>query len=182
MRMDKIYNEQVRNSPIYQRAWVLEERLLSPRSVYFGKEQIFWACGEFEACEAFPSGANYVPTRPHNEISIDKKGVQQLLNPRVTMAQGEAQGIAESWARIVKMYSSSNLTYSLDKLVALSGIAERVQGHIGGEYLAGLWNSTPEAFLWSLLWFVDSHDKGRPRPPLIVLQVGRGRAWMGPLR
>jgi len=165
MRMDKIYDEQVRNSPIYQRAWILQERLLSPRSVYFGKKQIFWACGEFEACEAFPSGANYVPTRPHNEISIDKKGVQQLLNPRVTMAQREAQGIAESWARIVKIYSSSHLTISSDKLVALSGIAERVQGHTGGEYLAGLWNSTQEAFLWSLLWFVDSHDKGRPRPP-----------------
>ena len=165
MRMDKIYNEQVRNSPIYQRAWILRERLLSPRSVYFGKEQIFWACGEFEACEAFPSGANYVPTRPHNEVSMDKKGVQQLLNPRVKMAQGEVQGIAESWARIVKLYSSSHLTYPSDKLHALSGIAKRVQCHISGEYLAGLWKDTPEAFLWSLLWFVDSHDKGRPRPP-----------------
>ncbi|KAK0512844.1 hypothetical protein JMJ35_004861 [Cladonia borealis] len=165
MRMDKIYNEQVRNSPIYRRAWILQERLLSPRSVYFGKEQIFWACGEMEACEAFPSGANYVPTRPHNEVSIDKRGVQQLLNPRVRMAQGEAQGIAESWARIVKMYSSSELTFPADKLYGLSGIAERVQGHIGGEYLAGLWKNTPEAFLWSLLWFVDSHDKGRSRPP-----------------
>ena len=143
-RMDKIYNVQVRNSLIYNRAWVLQERLLSPRSVYFGKEQIFWACGEFEACEAFPSGANYVLTRPHSEISIDKKGVQQLLNPRVTMAQVEAQGIAESWARIVKMYSSSCLTFSSDKLVALSGIAYRTQGYIGGQYLAGLWNSTPE--------------------------------------
>lgn len=173
MRMEKIYNEQERGSPTYQRAWILQDRLLSPRSVYFGKDQIFWACGEFEACEAFPYGANYVPTRPHNEVSIDKKGVQQLLNPRVRMAQGEAQGIAESWARIVKMYSSSHLTCPTDKPVALSGIAERVQGHIGDEYLAGLWKDTPKAFLWSLLWFVDSHDKGRPRPPAY-----RAPSWM----
>ena len=117
---------------------MLQERLLSPRSVYFGKKQIFWACGELEACEAFPSGANYVPTGPHNDVSMDKKGVQRLLNPRVKLAQGEAPGMAESWARIVKMYSSSHLTHSTDKLVALSGIAEPVQRYIGGEYLAGL--------------------------------------------
>ena len=85
-RMDKIYDQQVRNSPVYKRAWILQERLLSPRSLYFGKDQIFWACGEMEACEAFPSGANYVPTRPLNITSIDKQGVQQLLNPRITLS------------------------------------------------------------------------------------------------
>ena len=87
------------------------------------------------------------PITPSSRIIPATKGVQQLFNPRVRIAQGEAQGIAESWARIVKLYSSSHLTYPKDKLLALSGIAERVQRHIGGEYLAGLWKDTPEAFL-----------------------------------
>ena len=54
MRMEKIYDEQVRSSPTYRRAWILQERLLSPRSVYFGTDQVFWACGNFEVAKRFP--------------------------------------------------------------------------------------------------------------------------------
>jgi Heterokaryon incompatibility protein (HET) len=164
IRMDKIYEEQVLASPIYKRAWILQERLLSARSVYFGKNQLVWTCGALEACEAFPNGANYISTLPHNRIPMDKQGVGLLLNQGVTSEANKLQRLAEAWARVVKMYTSASLTRSSDKLVALQGIAARAQEHFGGRYLAGLWQRNDDDMLWSLLWFVESGDKNRQAP------------------
>jgi hypothetical protein len=33
-----------RGSPLSSRGWVLQERLLSPRTLHYGKEQMFWEC------------------------------------------------------------------------------------------------------------------------------------------
>lgn len=42
------------DAPLFQRGWVLQERLLSPRQLIFGKHQVMWQCWEEEACEATP--------------------------------------------------------------------------------------------------------------------------------
>ncbi len=33
-------------APLLQRAWVVQERTLSPRVIHFGKDQLFWECQE----------------------------------------------------------------------------------------------------------------------------------------
>ena len=33
-------------SPLGGRGWVLQERLLAPRTLNFGREQLFWECRE----------------------------------------------------------------------------------------------------------------------------------------
>lgn len=39
------------------RGWVTQERLLSPRTIYFAEEQIFWECSEtLKACETYSTG------------------------------------------------------------------------------------------------------------------------------
>lgn len=51
----------------------------------------------------------------------------------------------EYWDRIVSEYSCAELTYSRDKLVALSGLARAlavVFKHSLGRYLAGLWETS----------------------------------------
>jgi hypothetical protein len=165
LRMENIFDEEVRSSPAYKRAWILQERLLAARTLYFGKNQLFWACGKLEACEAFPSGANYGSARPHNQSPVDKQGLQLLLNRAVTAMHNKPQLISEAWARVVKMYTGANMTKASDKLIALQGIAARAQEHIGGEYLAGLWHTNEEDLLWSLLWFVEPGSKTRRIPP-----------------
>ncbi|KAK0702794.1 heterokaryon incompatibility protein-domain-containing protein [Lasiosphaeris hirsuta] len=57
----------VTNEALNKRAWVLQERLLSPRVLHFGRNQVFWECGELEACEIYPGG---VPT----SLSSEKGG------------------------------------------------------------------------------------------------------------
>ena len=44
------------DAPVNTRAWVVQERLLAPRTLHFGRDQLFWECRTFEACESFPGG------------------------------------------------------------------------------------------------------------------------------
>jgi len=63
----------------------------------------------------------------------------------------------------VQAYTRCNLTKSEDKLVAMSGLAKRVQSLLCDEYLAGLWRSNlPHDFLWRL----DPRHHPSTRPAL----------------
>ena len=46
--------ENIVRAPLNQRAWVVQERLLSLRTLHFGREQIAWECQTLQACETFP--------------------------------------------------------------------------------------------------------------------------------
>lgn len=45
------FNADVLESPLCQRGWVLQERALSHRTVYFTERQTYWECGEGIRCE-----------------------------------------------------------------------------------------------------------------------------------
>ena len=47
---------EIEKTELNRRGWVLQERYMSPRTVYFGREQLFWECRQFQACESMPSG------------------------------------------------------------------------------------------------------------------------------
>ncbi|KAK7398326.1 hypothetical protein QQX98_012295, partial [Neonectria punicea] len=63
------------------------------------------------------------------------------------------------WNGVVYTYSNGKLTYPEDKLVAISGLASRMQKHTQSEYLAGLWRKhLPYHLLWnvgSIQWFLS---------------------------
>ncbi len=82
---------------------------------------------------------------------------------------GSAEFHAE-WFQIVEEYSGRQLTRQNDKLVALSGIATRIQQDSGYHYLAGLWR---ESLLLDLLWHIDPHENPMPPHP-------RAKEYMAP--
>lgn len=45
------FGHDVENSTLNQRGWVLQERVLSPRTIYFAKSQVYWECGQGVHCE-----------------------------------------------------------------------------------------------------------------------------------
>lgn len=45
------FREDVENSELNQRGWVLQERALSRRTIYFARTQIYWECGQGVYCE-----------------------------------------------------------------------------------------------------------------------------------
>ena len=55
------------------------------------------------------------------------------------------------WNRVVEAYSTRKLTFSSDKLVALSGIAQAIHLQSNDEYIVGMWRSKLEEQLcWKL--------------------------------
>ncbi|KDN69744.1 putative heterokaryon incompatibility protein [Colletotrichum sublineola] len=44
------------SEPVVQRSWVVQERLLAPRTLHFGSKQVFWECREASCSETQPQG------------------------------------------------------------------------------------------------------------------------------
>lgn len=123
----------------------MQERLLSPRILYFGERQIFWECRQRTCAESYPRG---LP--PGIDVSVP------LLNKHSALFSNadsvEQRGLLESyneWAGIVESYTSCNLTFSQDKLIAISAVAKVMQSFLNDQYVAGMWRRFLEH---ELLW------------------------------
>ncbi|KAK1059820.1 hypothetical protein LTR74_012337 [Friedmanniomyces endolithicus] len=116
------------------------ERLLAPRTLHFGKNQVFWQCLTTTACESMPGG---VP-RAIGDAGREELQWRQLVmrtqqpNKLVPREQAELQRV---WKAAVENYTRCQLTKGTDKLVALAGIAAVVGGVSGEKCIAGMWQT-----------------------------------------
>jgi hypothetical protein len=110
-------------SPLNQRAWVIQERLLSPRILHFGENQLFWECSEREAWETFPDGTPTNAQSFGDSMKYKAKYPYGMLTPRAPRPTSWDPNYLGIWNSIISAYSASQLTRSTDKLVAISGIA-----------------------------------------------------------
>lgn len=49
----QLWARKLTDQPANTRSWVFQERILSPRMLHFGNEQLFWECRELAACETY---------------------------------------------------------------------------------------------------------------------------------
>ncbi|KAI0533028.1 HET domain-containing protein [Xylaria digitata] len=109
--------------PLMQRGWVLQERVLSPRVVYYDADELKWECQADTDCQC---GGMVV-------LSNFKLDYYRSL-------KHDGAPLPYEWMRISEKYSCLKFTYDSDRAVALAGLAEQgVQSGKGGKYLAGLW-------------------------------------------
>ncbi|TEY73211.1 hypothetical protein BOTCAL_0081g00010 [Botryotinia calthae] len=114
--------------PLTRRAWALQERLLSTRTLHFSEREMVWEC---------------------------KTGGARENYPRIVKRKQEKTSLAHMWDSILGQYTSANLTNKRDKLIAIGGIARAVQLESGDRYLAGLWEKDIEV---KLLWLKGYHS------------------------
>ncbi|KAF7871779.1 hypothetical protein EAF04_003886 [Stromatinia cepivora] len=112
--------------PLETRGWTLQERLLSPRTVHFTRDEVVWECRTKLVSETSPFKS------PHY-LRLRKK-----LLP------------IQNWDQIISQYSGRNLTYEKDRLVALAGIAEAIWNQTKSEYCAGIWFYNLRQLCWQL--------------------------------
>ncbi|CAO2654064.1 Nn.00g107970.m01.CDS01 [Neocucurbitaria sp. VM-36] len=141
-RSRTVYDMSTTRSHLATRAWAIQEKILPPRTMHFGKRGVFWECRAMTANEFLPDG---FPCQLGSG----------LLNERA-----RKDGFRYWWADVVRLYSAANLTFSQDKLPALSGIARRIYDARGGPYIAGMWQK--EDIEAQLCWQVTTPQK---RPP-----------------
>jgi hypothetical protein len=150
-------------APLGNRAWVVQERLLSPRILHFVSDQVFWECCCSVWAELFD-----------NDYLINADSVKRLMGLNQTSGgPHSASELYHGWIDIVARYSQCGLTQKLDKLPAISGIARRMRRQLGVSpeaYLAGLWRETLPL---RLLWF-SLTQKGESSP---VRYLERAPSW-----
>jgi hypothetical protein len=135
--------------PLLQSAWVLQERLLSPRVLHFGRHELVWECMEATACEC--SFLDHV--KPEN--------ISKIMHHRSLVPGNQSRSaLGEKWHALVSAYSRLAMTYGKDKLQALSGMARQMNRALNDTCIAGLWKGSLVA---DMLW--ETYDpQARPSP------------------
>jgi hypothetical protein len=163
----KLLLNSVFNTPLNSRAWVLQERLLAPRTLHFGPTEIVWECRTKYACGAFPEG-------------VPKSFV--LENFAISKRQ-----LSIDWHAIVWLYSGCLLTHESDKLVALAGVARKIYEESGDEYFSGLWKrSLQKELCWARFSNYNPKPQLKPTIPSWSWAAMRGQVslpelWETPL-
>ncbi|KAF9872789.1 putative heterokaryon incompatibility protein [Colletotrichum karsti] len=153
----EFWGHSVGHCPLNKRGWVLQERLLSPRVLHFGRDQLFWECREHAAAECYPEA---LPRQLCNGVDAKFKRLHPISIDTGSAPQGgetdDSLFYYKVWNSIIQAYSDTRLTKSPDKLIALSGIAKHMAVRINDKYLVGMWRRYLAS---SLLWEVDSENQ-----------------------
>ncbi|KAF2995395.1 hypothetical protein E8E13_004489 [Curvularia kusanoi] len=125
---DEIGQEDPFRWPLLSRAWVFQERKLSPRVLHFGRDQLFWECDSRFTSE----GAIKSLSDPYGDLSESSSRSRfRYINP------GDPK---REWRNAVEYYSRLKLTYEKDRLPAIAGYVRRMQERRPGDvYIAGMW-------------------------------------------
>jgi hypothetical protein len=127
--------------PLTNRAWTLQERLLSPRVLHFTPNEIFFECLQNVRCEC------------RRKRKISKTIPKAYIHSSSTRADPPVNH-SFVWASLVYTYSRLEMTYPSDKLVAIGGLAKKF-AHPGNRYLAGLWS---KSLINDLVWCNNGGD------------------------
>jgi hypothetical protein len=135
------FAESFNEMPLMARGWVLQERMLARRTIYFTKTEVFWECRRGMKCETF---TNRLP-------SLTLEDFRNLPTSWFTDTS--------SWSQIIMRYSRCKLTKGVDKLVAVSGLARLIHEMTDEVYIAGMWRRGLEE---QLLWGSNGHNATTP--------------------
>ncbi|KAJ8132963.1 hypothetical protein O1611_g662 [Lasiodiplodia mahajangana] len=150
---DNLWYYEIDKGPLASRAWAVQERALSRRLVVFGKAQVFFKCSNMNLCESYP---NCTPP-----WSVTGSGTSALFQLSDQVASPE-----NAWSEVARIYSATKLTRDEDKLMALSGLAEKMQRRFPGEdYVVGLWGVNQTHRATELLWTTDHYINKPARRP-----------------
>jgi hypothetical protein len=148
------------DSPLFGRAWVLQEQILSPRMLIFDGTRLSWQCLTTHGSEKSPKEGTI--KQAHQAIrngilnnqdyfAVPKEGVVKLEDP-VFWANLQHQ----SWYMLVMDYTHRGMTKPKDRLAALAGIAAVLSRRTSNKYYAGLWS---QHFTTGLLWGISHNQK-----------------------
>jgi hypothetical protein len=132
--------------PLLKRAWVYQERILSPRIINFASQELVWECFEGNKCECdFYQKSSTTRTPGHVYWYMPKLAHKRALD------RGALLFLQLRWQSMVGLYTQLRLSVPADKLPAISGLAMELQPY-RGKYLAGLWE---DSFFEDLVWKTD---------------------------
>ncbi|KAL7918539.1 heterokaryon incompatibility domain-containing protein [Trichoderma austrokoningii] len=142
--------------PTFNRGWIFQERLLAPRVLHFGPQELSWECLEESACQCtgiYSSSSSTGATDTAITMSA-----QRMLQPKTIYNQDywkrlDEMKLIKVWHMLVEDYTRLHLTFESDIFPAMSGIAKSFQQHRKSEYAAGMWT---KSLLCDLSWHIET--------------------------
>lgn len=139
----------VNRTKLFARGGVLQERLLSPRTLHFSRHGIAWSCYEHITTER----SERIHSTGDSGFRINKDILSPCSETDLHAAENKCS-VWLWWKDLIEDYSQRQLSFpQKDKLVALAGIIEVFNNRRGVEYVAGMFL---DMLHWSLLWEVDT--------------------------
>ena len=121
------------------RGWVLQERILSRRIVYFAGDQVYWEC--------------LAKTNSEDGTSLNSGNPMRLtygaLDTQLENKEAEAMRTYSRWSDLQAVYTQRILSRPEDMLCALAGVKQEIIRKTGGTFLAGHWSDYLQI---GLLW------------------------------
>ncbi|KAH0541569.1 hypothetical protein FGG08_003981 [Glutinoglossum americanum] len=150
-------------SALHKRGWVMQERLLSPRTLNFGTS-FAWECRE-KLFDEFSTGIQAgTPSMKGEFMTIDPLDVD----------------FYHFWHEMLYQYSKAGLSVGSDRLIALTGVIQAIERRTGWKNIAGLWEP---AMVQQLLWQA-TNPTSRAQPatsaPTWSWVDTDGGIWYGP--
>lgn len=148
-------------SPLNDRAWVAQERVLSPAILHYTPGKIYWECCQDVASEAFMNAS-----RIWEEYESD--GLERI---RSLSTQSEREEIYSFWRNFLCNYAGMSMSFYRDRFPAAAGIARILGELIDDNLVAGFWEGD---LLQSLLM----HRMVLRRRSIIPEQLAPSWSWM----
>lgn len=115
------------------RGWVLQEQVLSHRTVHCMRLELHWQCRS--------------SSRTETGIMLDRVAMRHKVIP--LSAQQTPSAMNKAWWRWMENYSERKFSYQTDKLLAIAGIVQYYQTAAGDTPILGLWErSLHQDLLW----------------------------------
>lgn len=132
------------------RGWVLQESALSPRTLYFGLQMIYWGC-------TVADGSKMNQTLSSSTMNENIKSRLHNLLDKVKSEDYNAW--ARGWWNIITGYTACSLTFPSDRWPAISGFATMIEKKSSSRLVPGLLEiNLPMELLWSV---IDPHNTAR---------------------
>ena len=179
------------DSPLHTRGWVLQEVILSRRTVYFTADQMFWLCRSYRHAEdgIKPSAVGFqtqAPSKRKTETGgmywdRNTRRLKRMVHPGMlaTYDLSKPGRAWETWWEWVQNFRSRQLTRASDRFAALAGLTKLYQSATGDRSLAGLWE---RSILRDLFWEVEPSIPAETRmtncaPEILAKSEDEAQAW-----
>ncbi|KAK0482663.1 heterokaryon incompatibility protein-domain-containing protein [Armillaria novae-zelandiae] len=141
-------------NPTEERAWCLEEHMLSPRRLIYSSHTLQYEC---QTMHVNVNGApNFV--RPDNGIPFLP---YHIFLSEIPLGRNPPKDVDTIWDTTLLLYTRRTVTWTRDRLNALAGIVEQFKRvWPNSRYMAGLWeHHLPGCLMWYNRGGSQCHDK-----------------------
>lgn len=149
-----------RQENIDQRAWTMQEDMLSLRLLRFGSKQTTWRCPTYPQTRKIDGGGCPALENKDYAFSVnDPFRKTEVRSNILAFGLSNDSYVEENWFNDIGEYTLRKLTNPDDRLSACAALAESfadIMGFNSSDYLAGLWKKNIHAHL---LWYRPEERK-----------------------